>query len=176
MIPETPDGTEVLRPLDLLEVLNRHGVELVVIGGFALVAHDAARATKDVDVMPDPDPENLDRLWSALVELRATPIPMVGDFEPNEMPLDWDRRALDYGGNWILATKLGRLDVLQYVSGVDGYQQLQAGRTDLEAEPAGRIWFAGRDDLIAMKRAAGRPQDLLDIERIERGGDPITGF
>jgi len=161
----------ILRPLDLLAVLMRHGVDLVVIGGFALFAHEAMRATKDVDIVPDPSPANLDRLWAALEDLEASPLPFRGDFEANEMPLDWERQALDFGGNWILSTRLGRLDILQSVSGVESYAQLHQNRLDIDTEEAGRIWFAGRDDLIAMKRAAGRPQDLLDIERIERGGE-----
>ena len=167
-----------LEPLDaarLLKMLNDHDVAYVVIGGFAMLAHNATRATKDIDIVPDPDPANLDRLWSALTSLEASPLPMV-DFGAEEMPLEWTRDSLDYGGNWILATRVGRLDILQYVAGVEGYDQLRGNAVDLVDPSSGRIWFAGKDDLIAMKRAAGRPQDLLDIERIERGGDPITGF
>jgi len=169
-------GPPPLRPLDLLGVLNDHDVNYVVIGGFALGAHNATRATKDVDIVPDPHPANLDRLWTALMSLEASPLPLV-DFGAEEMPLDWSRDSLDYGGNWILSTRLGRLDILQYVAGVDSYEQLRTNAVDDIAAEAGRIWFAGRDDLIAMKQAAGRPQDLLDIERIERvGDDPLTGF
>jgi hypothetical protein len=167
-----------LPPLDataLLAVLNRHDVEYVVIGGFALMAHDATRATKDIDIVPDPDPRNLDRLWDALTELESTPLG-IGDFEAREAPLEWARENLGFGGNWLLATTAGRVDVLQYVSGVDDYSQLRTNAVDIINPDAGRIWFAGKADLIAMKRAAGRPQDLLDIERLERSGDPLTGY
>jgi len=165
-----------LQPLNLLGVLTRHDVEFVVIGGFALSAHNATRATKDVDIVPDPNAANLDRLWVALASIDASPLPMV-DFGEQEMPLEWTRASLDYGGNWLLSTQLGRLDILQYVAGVDGYHDLRSTAIDNVTPESGRIWFAGKDDLIAMKRAAGRPQDLLDIERIERDGpDPLTGF
>ena len=154
-----------LEPDALLKALNEHDVEYVVIGGFALSAHWATRATKDVDIVTGPSPENLDRLWNALAALDASPLPLV-DFGAEEMPLEWNRDSLDYGGNWLLATKHGRLDILQYVEGVEGFDALRANAIDLLHPTAGRIWFAGRDDLISMKQAAGRPQDLLDIERI----------
>lgn len=156
-----------LRPDSLLKALNDQDVAYVVIGGFALSAHWATRATKDIDIVPDPAAENMDRLWAALKTIDASPLPLT-DFGAEEMPLTWERDSLDYGGNWLLATRYGRLDILQYVEGVDGYGDLREDAIDLMNPTAGRIWFAGRDDLIAMKRAAGRPQDLLDIERILR--------
>lgn len=156
-----------LRVDALLKVLTDHEVDFVVVGGVALLAHWATRATKDIDIVPDPDPANLDRLWAALQELEASPLPIV-DFGAEEMPLEWTRASLDYGGNWLLATSHGRLGILQYVSGVEGFHDLRGSAIDLLNPTAGRIWFAGRDDLIAMKRSAGRPQDLLDIERIEQ--------
>ncbi|MCW2959656.1 MAG: hypothetical protein JWM25_531 [Thermoleophilia bacterium] len=161
------DDVQPLLPLDLLGALNRHDVEFVVIGGFALSAHDAIRATKDIDIVPDPSPANLDRLWAALVDLDAAPF-TIADFDPIEHPLEWERASFGFGGNWLLATRLGRLDILQYVSGVDGFDQLRQNAVPTLTDISGRIWMAGRDDLIAMKRAAGRPQDLVDIERLER--------
>lgn len=153
--------------IDLIAALNRYDVDFVVIGGVALLAHRAGRATKDLDIVPDPAADNLDRLWMALESIEATPLDL-GDFEPNEAPLDWTRANLDFGGNWLLSTNVGRIDVVQYVAGVADYEQLRTNAVDIIDPGAGRIWFAGRDDLISMKRAAGRPQDLIDIERIER--------
>ena len=158
----------------LVAALNHHDVAFVIIGGVAMMAHAAPRATKDLDIVPDPDPANLDRLWAALADLDAAPLGL-DDFAAHEA-VEWTRANLDLGGNWLLATTAGRIDVLQYVAGVDDYAQLRRNAVDIVAGDAGRIWFAGKDDLIAMKRAAGRPQDLLDIERIERGGDPLTGY
>jgi hypothetical protein len=156
-----------LKAPDLLRTLHRHGVDFVVIGGFSLAAHSAARATKDLDVVPEPSRANLRRLLAALEELEASPSAL-DDFDPNEI-LELSLENLELGGNWILRTRYGRLDVMQYVEGVRNYKRLREGavqpRIETLEEP---ILFAGLDDLIAMKTAAGRDQDLLDIDTLER--------
>jgi len=159
--PEPP-----LRPLELLGELVRHGVEFVVIGGFSLAAHGVIRATKDVDIVPDPSEENLARLMGAMAALKAEPL-AIGDFHPNEL-LELTVENLAAGGNWLLRTDLGRLDVMQYVQGMKSYGQLRAEAIvpelpGMNAAPA----FAGYEDLIAMKQAAGREQDLRDITELE---------
>ena len=156
-----------LRAPDLLRTLHRHGVEFVVIGGFALAAHSVARATKDLDIVPEPSAANLRRLLAALTDLEAAPAALE-DFEANEI-LELSLENLELGGNWILRTSYGRLDVMQYVQGIRDYRRLRAEavRPEIETidEPTS---FAGLDDLIAMKTAAGRDQDLIDIDTLER--------
>ena len=70
-----PDGgggaPRRLRPRELLDVLRRHQVEFVIIGSFALAPHGYVRATQDIDIVPQPGPENLGRLATALRELNA---------------------------------------------------------------------------------------------------------
>lgn len=143
-----------LRGLDILRTLREHEVEFLVIGSFSLVAHGFVRGTKDVDIVPEPSRKNLERLFTALAALAAEPAPV----------------ALDLvGGNCALHTKFGQLDVMQDVAGVAGYEALRA-RAIQEAIPevGGAVWFAGRDDLIRMKAAAGRPQDIVDIQALEQ--------
>jgi hypothetical protein len=154
-------------PLELFEivaVLEKHAVDFVVIGGFAVILHGAERYTKDVDVVPEQSVENLARLWSALEELEARPRELA-EFRPEEMPMPFSLEGLvEGGGNWVLDTRLGRVDVMQWVSGVDSYEQLRANAVSVPLPGAeGEILFAGLDDLLAMKRAAGRDQDLMDI-------------
>jgi hypothetical protein len=158
------------RPLDalgLLRVLGAHQVDFVVIGGFALAAHGVVRGTKDVDIMPDPDPGNLRRLMAALEELEAEPL-MLEDFRPEELPVPLSVEGLAAGGNWLLDTRHGRLDVMQYLAAVDDYAELRGPAVAREVSGEGPYWFAALDDLIAMKRAAGRDQDLIDIRDLER--------
>jgi len=157
----------VLEPFPLLEALVLHEVEFVVIGGFSLAAHGLVRGTKDVDLVPRPTRDNLERLLSALDSLGAVPRE-VAEFRPEELPLRLDVDGLAQGGNWFLETRHGWLDVMQFVEGVDGYDALRSRAVQSELPGVSRpVQFAGRDDLIAMKRAAGRPQDILDVESLE---------
>jgi len=156
-----------LRALDLLASLIRHGVEFVVIGGYSLAAHGYVRGTKDLDVVPDPTRSNLKRLLAALEHLEAEHLAM-DDFEPDELPA-LSLENLEQGGNWLLRTRFGRLDVMQYVEGMGGYRRLHDGAIapELPGFPQPPR-FAGYDELVAMKQAAGREQDLRDIAELER--------
>jgi hypothetical protein len=158
----------VLQPIELLQELGDHAVDFVVIGGFSLAAHGYVRGTKDLDIVPEPSRQNLARLAAALVALGAERLE-TGDSRPEELELQPDLDGLALGGNWTLRTRLGRLAVMQDVPGMSGYERLRAGAVahqvpGLSFAPA----FAGLDDLIALKRAAGRDQDLLDIAELER--------
>jgi hypothetical protein len=163
-------NTAAARPLDalaLLRVLAASQTDFVVIGGFALAAHGVVRATKDVDIVPESSRENLDRLMSALEELEAEPLELA-DFKPEELPYPLGLEGLAAGGNWLLNTRHGRLDVMQFVAAVDDYAQLRARAVARKVGEDGPYWFAGLDDLVAMKSAAGRDQDLIDIRDLER--------
>jgi hypothetical protein len=135
-------------------------VEFVVIGGFALAPHGYVRATKDVDVVPNPDVMNLRRLADALRDLDAQPD--VGELDPGELDIAPDEQGLRMGGNWVLLTRFGRLDVMQSVPGLRDYGQLRAGAVDV----AGTL-YAGYEELISMKAATGRDEDLRDIGALE---------
>lgn len=149
-----------LRPRELLDVLRRHQVEFVIIGGFALAPHGYVRATKDIDIVPEPSPENRGRLAAALRELEARVD--LGDIGVGELGLEPDETGLEAGGNWILVTKFGRLDVMQEVSGLNDYEQLRAGAVEVD-----ELLYAGYPELIRMKTASGREEDLRDIGALE---------
>ncbi len=151
----------------LLRALADRDVEFVIIGGFALSAHGVVRATKDIDIVPAPARNNLKRLARALDALNAE-VMLADDFDPSELGIDLDEDGLALGGNWVLGTDLGRLDVMQDVAGAKSYQALRDASVEREVPGAGPFRFAGFDDLIAMKVAAGRPQDELDVTSLLR--------
>lgn len=154
----------------LLRLLDGHRVQFVIIGGFALSAHGVIRGTKDIDIVPDPRPENLQLLAQALRALDAE-VMLADDFDQSELGMEPDARGLALGGNWVLRTKHGRLDVMQDVPGVKSYDVLRSASVEREVPGAGEFRFSGLDDLIAMKVAAGRPQDEIDITSLQRARD-----
>jgi len=165
-----PSEIRPLRPEPLLAVLAAHGVEYIVVGGYAVAAHGFARATKDVDICPDPGEENLARLGEALVELEAVPIGLA-EFK-GEFDLEPDLDGLRMGGNWTLMTKHGRLDVMQTFS-FDGAAGGEGSHRDLASHVVDRTFlghrvkFCGYEDLLRMKRTADRAQDRVDIETLK---------
>jgi hypothetical protein len=158
-----------LQPLDagtILGTLLAHDVDFLVIGGLAVAAHGFIRGTKDVDIVPAPDRENLRRLHHALAELDAEPIEL-GDLRPEEMPVPFTPEGLNEGGNWSLQTRAGRVDVMQWIPGIEhGYVSLRPNAIEEAVPRVGGVRFAGYDDLVTMKRMAGRPEDELDLRRL----------
>ena len=145
----------------LLEALNERDVHFVVIGGVAVGAHGYPRGTADLDLVPDSDPDNLDRLIEALNSLEAT-LPTVGGrpFDPAG-----DAKAVRRGGNVTADTRFGGLDIVQRAQGVPGYSALSqdAVESDLLGVPV-RVCSLTR--LREMKQAQGRAQDQADLENL----------
>jgi len=155
-----------MAPLDaksLFAALDTAEVRFIVIGGFAVSAHGYLRGTKDLDIVPDPDPENLQRLAGALSQLDAK-IMGAEEFAKEEV-VQPDVAGLAMGGNFVLMTDYGRLDILQVVNPDFEYQDLDA--TAIEDQVLGhRVRFCGYEDLVRMKKAAGRLEDELDLKRL----------
>ncbi len=158
-------------PLDvegLLVALEKAEIRFVVIGGFAVGAHGYPRATKDLDIVPDPAPENLERLAGLLSDLNASVLGME-EFAKEEV-IQPDAAGLEMGGNFVLATSHGRLDVMQLIGPDLEYADLDAAA--VEDEVFGhRVRFCGFDHLVAMKEAAGRPEDEIDLQRLRESRD-----
>jgi hypothetical protein len=160
-----------ISPLDvegLLAALDEADVRFVVIGGFAVGAHGYPRATKDLDIVPDPDPENLRRLASVLADLDASVLGME-EFSAEEV-VQPDAVGLEMGGNFVLTTNRGRLDIMQVVGPDLEFSDLESAA--VEDEVFGhRVRFCGFDHLVAMKEVAGRPEDTIDLQRLRESRD-----
>lgn len=148
----------------VFQVLHRHGVSFVVIGGHAVSAHGYIRATEDHDIVFVRTPDNEHRLFEALQELDARWIsderdPKTG-FE-RQVPVSpafvQSRRLM------MFVTAAGFLDIFDYIPGCldQSVEQFFADSIQIAG-----IRYASREWLLRMKRAAGRPQDLLDIENL----------
>jgi hypothetical protein len=141
-------------PLDagvILHALAEHQVDYVVIGGLAMQAHGHPRTTQDLDLVPEPSAANLERLRAGLEALGARP---VGARNPQPIKLPPE-------GTLELDTDAGGVDVHLAPPGAAPYEALRSRALTLELET--EVLVAGRDDLIAMKRASGRPIDRSDI-------------
>ena len=138
----------------LLETLTRHGVEFVVIGGFAAVAQGSPIPTIDVDIVPATNRDNYARLSAALHELDAKV--RAAGVEP--LPFDHDADSLAAVQVWNLTTKYGDLDITAQPSGTQGYDDLR--RDAIEVELRGtKVLLASLADIVRSKEAAGRDKD-----------------
>lgn len=139
---------------DLLEVFAREGVRYLLVGGYAVAFHSVPRFTKDIDLWIDPSPTN--------VEAAARALELFG--APPDIVSAWRGGAPDeivYFGRPPF-----RVDLLRSLPGGD-FASAFARRATGEWKEAS-VQVIGKDDLIAIKRAAGRPQDLLDVRALER--------
>jgi hypothetical protein len=147
-------------PGEILEVLLRNDVPFVLVGGLAAQAHGSPSLTGDLDICYARDRESLDRLAAALAELMAVRRGLPKD-APRMPPLD--ARTLRAGGLFTMTTKFGDLDLRASPDPSFDYETLvsHAIETTVLGYP---IRVAALDDLIAMKRAAGRPKDRIELE------------
>lgn len=144
----------------LLRALAEGEVRFVVIGGIAVAAHAAIRATEDLDVVPEPETENLDRLCDVLTRLDARLL-----LNP-QRTLDAEvRAALKRGRNVTVSTRLGDVDVVQQLPGVPPFAALREDAMVVEIFGVS-FRVCSRRHLIAMKRARGSALDLADLERL----------
>ena len=157
VLEELPD----FDPEGLLRRLVAGDVDFVVVGGVAAVAHGSAYFTQDLDISYAPDQENLDRLGRVLVDLGARLRGVTDD-----IPFIPDGRTLRRTRVLTLTTPQGKLDLLAQPDGSPTYDELR-GRAERDEIAGVEVAYASLEDLIAMKKAAGRPKDLVAVEELE---------
>jgi hypothetical protein len=157
------------RPTVLLGTLARAEVDFVVVGGVAVVVQAMPRFTRDLDICCATDTANLERLGALLVSLEAR-LRGVDD----DVPFVPDARSLRRTQMLTLTTREGNLDLLVDPPGSPGYAALRR-RADVIELNGVSVRIASVEDLLAMKRAAGRRQDELDIESLEIARSRLRG-
>jgi hypothetical protein len=150
-----------LRLSALLRRLTDGQVDFVVVGGVAVIMQGASRFTKDLDICYSTETQNLDRLGIVLMSLKAR---LRGVEE--DVPFIPDGRTLRHTQILTLTTPDGNLDLLVKPDGSPSYTALRtrASQVDLDGLT---VHIASVDDMIAMKRASARAQDLVDLESLE---------
>jgi hypothetical protein len=148
---------------DALAVLEKHGVEFVVIGAFSAVAQGYPLPTEDLDVTPSRDRTNLERLATALIDLEAE-LRLSGD-QTHAFPSDAD--YLGRADSWMLTTTAGWLDIVFAPTGTNGYEDLRrdAVQATLRGTP---VLLASLRDIIRMKEASAREKDRMQLPALRR--------
>jgi hypothetical protein len=158
--------TERFDPEQILEVLTEEGVAFLVIGGVAAGLYGSQRPTYDLDILPEPGIDNARRLERALERLEAR----FRGIGPDEHDIALDAQSLAQGANFMLTTRSGDLDVMPIVDGGRPWDQLARRAVSVPLRGGERSYrLTSRDDLIAMKRASGRRQDIEDIVQLTVG-------
>jgi len=153
--------------LELFRALGRHDVEYVTVGGVAIQAYGGQRMTQDLDVTISASKDNMQRLAAALVDVDGRILGPDGQ-RSRSVP---SASLLSSGDQWHLITAYGPLDVLTLPTHLGSFADVRARAHDVQLGGDLSIPIAHRDDLLTMKRAAGRPQDLADVRLLESLGD-----
>jgi len=143
------------------ETLRGGGVRFIVIGGVAATAHGSTQLTNDLDVVYARGAENIGRLAAAL----APHNPYLRGVPPG-LPFKLDAPTLKRGLNFTLDTDFGPLDLLGEATGNGTYETLAAHTVTLDLF-GGPCLCVDLPTLIRLKRAAGRPKDILALGELE---------
>ncbi len=139
--------------IDLLGALNAEDAEYLIVGAYALAFHGRSRATKDVDLFVGSNPENARKVWNALAAFGAPMADLrLGDLESP-------------GTFYIMGRPPNQIDI---ITAIDGVTFERAWATRVASTYGGvPVCYIGKQELIANKKAAARPQDLADLAYLE---------
>ena len=133
-----------------LSSLNRHAVDYLVIGGYAVIFHGYVRTTADIDIWVAVNPGNAGRVEAAIRD---------AGFNPPWLKAEIFLRR---GGVFRIGVEPLRLEIVTQIDGVE-FEKCHAGRVETQLDGL-RVPFLNLDDLKANKSAAARPKDLADLD------------
>jgi len=139
---------------DLLQMLSDEEVEYLVVGGYAVIYHAQPRSTKDLDIWLKPSQENAKKIGRVFNKFGIPLIDVTLDDFANE------------GLQYAIGMPPSMIDFLTSIPGLE-FEQCWENRIQTSSEEIDII-FLGKQDLITAKKTAGRPQDLADIDELER--------
>jgi hypothetical protein len=166
------DAAPALDVRRVVEALDRQGVEYLMVGGVATRFHGAERLTKDIDLVPSSDADNLDRLAASLRDLGAfLRVGGMSDDEARALPLVLDGAALARMEISTWRTEAGDLDVLRDLRSADGSRlgfSALSPRSTATTLGGVHIRLASLGDIVASKRFADRDKDREALPELER--------
>ena len=142
---------------DLLNLFKVNQVKYMVIGGYAVVQYTEPRFTKDLDLWISTHPDNAEAVFNALKEFGAP----LEDMTPKDFS--------EEGYFYQMGVPPVRVDILMGIPGVQ-FDEAWERRVEVQFDDV-PVTIIAKQDLIAAKRAAGRPQDLLDADSLEQTSD-----
>jgi hypothetical protein len=142
---------------ELLSIFNVQNVKYLIVGGYAVSLHAQPRATKDIDLLIQPDPDNGKAVYTALEEFGA---PLTGLTAEDFIERDKFFR---------MGQAPFTVDILPQIDGVD-FESAWQRRIETVIDPQSGLtaFFISSEDLIAAKLAAGRPQDIADVAALRK--------
>ena len=141
---------------ELLSIFNAHGVKYLIVGGYAVSFHAQPRATKDIDLLIQPDAANAKAVYAALAKFGA---PLDGLTVEN---------FSDRGKFFRMGREPVMVDILPEIDGIDfdrAWEKRVPSVIDVESGP----------DLVTAKLAAGRPQDIADVAALREAAESQPG-
>lgn len=145
----------------ILDALIEAEVDFVVIGGVAIVLHGVDYHTVDIDFAIEHSSETAQRIADAMAPYHPRPLGF-----PPDLPYVWDKTMVLNTSNLVMESDIGRFDLLSEPAGIDSYTNLRSRAIEFPLF-GHMIKVASIDDLIEMKRAAGRDKDLEHIRHLE---------
>jgi hypothetical protein len=139
---------------ELFRLLNENRVEYVVVGGYAVAFHGFVRATKDIDVLFHNTPANIKRLMAALVGFGIQESEMVMNTFSEQ------GRIIRMGSPPMM------IELINAVGGVT-FEEIWQNKVPGHYGNV-VVFFISKDDLLKSKKAAGRPQDIRDLEELDK--------